>query len=233
MRFIRLIHTVLAVSLLVFSSCNNAEIGNSRDVNPDAVYMDYRVSGYDDEEDVTVVLQFKYAGPFGTTLVLEPPSQILFDGEELPVDSSRFSGAYYELRLPVSTFGGNHHISYTDLNGKKYEENFEFPLFRTRDSLPATLQPVDFEFEITGLSEDDTLHLVLTDTAWASRGIDTFQRVGNGRLSVPGNQLATLSRGPVHLEMVCNKELPLRQTTVEGGKLQLTYTLRHKFDLKD
>ncbi|MFT3675728.1 MAG: hypothetical protein QM781_07520 [Chitinophagaceae bacterium] len=233
MRFIRLIPIVPVISLLFFTACNNAEIGNSRDVNPDAVYMDYRVSGYDDEEEVTVVLQFKYAGPFGTTLVLEPPSQILFDGEELTVDSSRFSGAYYELRLPVGSFAGTHHISYTDLTGKKYEESFEFPLFRTTDSLPKTIQPVDFEFQVTGLSENDTLHLVLTDTAWASRGIDTFQRVGNGRLAIPGDQLTTLSRGPVHLEMVCNKELPLQQTTREGGKLQLTYTLRHKFDLKD
>lgn len=233
MRFIRLIHIVLAISSLLFSACNNAEIGNSRDVNPDAVYMDYRVSGYDDEEEVTVVLQFKYAGPFGTTLVLEPPSQILFDGEELTVDSSRFSGAYYELRLPVESFGGTHHISYTDLMGKKYEESFEFPLFSTTDSLPKTVQPVDFEFQVAGLSENDTLHLVLTDTAWASRGIDTFLRVGDGHLAIPGSQLAALSRGPVHLEMVCNKELSLQQTTREGGKLQLTYTLRHKFDLKD
>lgn len=233
MRFIRLINTALAAGLFFLFSCNNAEIGNSRDVNPDAVYMDYRVAGYNDEEDVTVVLQFKYAGPFGTTLVLEPPSQVLFDGEQLPVDSSRFSGAYYELRMPLESFGGKHHISYTDLSGKKYEENFEFPLFHTADSLPRSIQPVDFEFRIAGLSEEDTLHVVLTDTAWASRGIDTFQRVGNGRLVIPGSQLSALSRGPVHMEMVCNKELPLQQTTREGGKLQLTYTLRHRFELKD
>lgn len=233
MRFIRLVHIVSAMSLLLFSACNDAEIGNSRDVNPDAVYMDYRASGYNDEEEATVVLQFKYAGPFGTTLVLEPPSQVLFDGEELTVDSSRFSGAYYELRLPVQSFGGTHHISYTDLAGKKYEESFDFPLFQTADSLPKVMQPVDFEFQVTGLSENDTLHLVLTDTAWSSRGLDTFQRVGNGHLVIPATQLTTLSRGPIHLEMVCNKELSLQQTTREGGKLQLTYTLRHKFDLKD
>lgn len=233
MRFIRLIHTALAVSLFFLFACNNAEIGNSGDVNPDAVYMDYRVAGYNDEEEVTVVLQFKYAGPFGTTLVLEPPSQVLFDGEALAVDSSRFSGAYYEIRLPLESFKGSHHISYTDLSGKKYEENFEFPFFHTVDSLPRTIQPVDFEFRIAGLAEEDSLHVVLTDTAWASRGIDTFQRVGKGQLVIAGGQLSALSRGPVHLEMVCNKDLPLQQTTREGGKLQLTYTLRHRFELKD
>lgn len=233
MRFTCLVPIVIIACILSLQSCSNAEIGNSKDVNPDAVFLDYRVTGYDDEEDITIVLQFKYAGPFGTTLVLESPSQVSFDDQVLHVDSSRFSGAYYELRVPASSFAGTHRIVYTDANGKQYEDSFEFPVFKAVDSLPTRIQRTDYEFALAGFPENDSVHLVLTDTTFSSPGVDTFLLVEEGKVKLDGAQLAGLKKGPVHLELIWDKEQTLSQTPREGGKILLSYTFRHRFELND
>jgi hypothetical protein len=49
-------------------SCTSNEIGNSKDVNPDAVFFDYEVWAEEGKEDVTVNLQYRMGGKNGTTL---------------------------------------------------------------------------------------------------------------------------------------------------------------------
>src|SRR4030095_14281414 len=112
----------------IFSSCTSNEIGNSKDVNPDAVFFDYEVWA-EEGKDVTVNLQYRMGGKNGTTLVLDEPSKVLFDGEQLKVDSAKGIGAYYEIQRPFSSFAGKHSITFTDLNKKEYKEEFEFTPF--------------------------------------------------------------------------------------------------------
>jgi predicted small secreted protein len=122
MSFSQTVSVVSAVFLL--ASCNNTEIGESKDVNPEAVYLDYNIAGEEGDEDVTCKFQFRMGGPEGTTLVLNNPAKIELDGEPLMVDSSKLGGAYYEIQKPLASFAGKHIITYTDFNKKEFTEEF-------------------------------------------------------------------------------------------------------------
>src|SRR3712207_5845550 len=93
---------VFLMLLIVFAGCTNAEIGSSKDVASDGVYADYKIWAEEGKETVTVLLQYRMGGPDGTTLVLEPPGGVAFDGAPLKVDSAGITGAYYEASFPLS-----------------------------------------------------------------------------------------------------------------------------------
>ena len=78
------------------------------------------------QEDVTVNLQYRMGGRNGTTLVLNEPSKVFFDGEQLKADSAKVTGAFYEVQKPLSSFSGKHVISFTSLDNREYKEEFEF-----------------------------------------------------------------------------------------------------------
>jgi hypothetical protein len=63
-------------------------------------------------------------------LVLNEPASVSLDGKEIPADSSKLTGAFYEVMDPVNNFSGNHSIVFTDVNKKKYEEEFSFQHLR-------------------------------------------------------------------------------------------------------
>ena len=146
------------ISTLVFLfSCTSDEIGNSKDVNPEAVFFDYEVWAEEGKEDVTVNLQYRMGGKNGTTLILDEPSKVILDGEQLKVDSAKVTGAYYEVQRPLASFAGKHTINFTDLNKKEYNEEFEFTPFSLEPDVPSTLNRGDLVFNFKGLDSVDVL----------------------------------------------------------------------------
>ena len=85
-------------SIILFSSCDSNEIGFSKDVNPQTIYFDYKVWGEEEKDDIIVLLQYRFGGANGTTLVLQEPSKAELDGELIRTDSSRMTGAFMRSR---------------------------------------------------------------------------------------------------------------------------------------
>lgn len=224
---------IFLVSLVFIFSCTSDEIENSKDVNPDAVFFDYEIWAEEGKEDVTVNLQYRMGGKNGTTLVLDEPSKVLLDGEQLKVDSAKVTGAYYELQRPISSFAGKHTISFTDLNKKEYNEEFEFRPFTLDPDVPSTLSRGDLIFSFKGLDPVDYLSVILTDTSFTSRDINDVDTVKNGRLVIRADRLSALINGPIHLQFFREQVLPLKRPTKEGGKFMITYGLKRDFQLKD
>src|SRR5436189_1485026 len=133
----------ILISIFFLLSCTSNEIGNSKDVNPDAVFFDYKIWADQGQEDITVNLQYRMGGKNGTTLVLDEPSKVLLDSEQLKVDSAKVTGAYYEVQKPFASFTGKHTISFTDLNKKEYNEEFDFIPFTLDPDVPTTLNRGD------------------------------------------------------------------------------------------
>lgn len=231
--------TILTVSILVsisiFSlfSCTSNEIGNIKDVNPEAVFFDYEIWAEEGKEDVTVNLQYRMGGKNGSTLVLDEPSKVVLDGEQLTVDSAKVTGAYYEVQRPISSFIGKHTISFTDQNNKEYNEEFEFSPFSLEPDVPSTLNRGDLVFNFKGLDPVDYLSVILTDTSFASHDINDVDTVKNGRLVIRADRLSALINGPIHLQFFREQMLPLKKPTKEGGKFMITYGLKRDFELKD
>ncbi len=223
---------ILLGLLISLISCTSNEIGNSKDVNPNAVFFDYEIWA-DEGKDVTVNLQYRMGGKNGTTLVLDAPSKVSLDGEQLRVDSAKVTGAYYETQKPASSFAGKHTISFIDLNNKEYKEEFEFTPFMLEPEIPAKLNRGDLVFNFKGLDSVDHLSVILTDTSFTSIDINDIDSVKNGRLIVTANRLSALVNGPINLQFYKEKEKPVKNGTKEGGRLLIRYGLKREFELKD
>ena len=219
--------------IVIGTACTSDEIGNSKDVNPDAVFFDYEVWAEEGKQDVTVKLQYRMGGPNGTTLVLNEPSNVFLDGEKLELDSAKFSGAYYESQKPLASFAGKHTILFTDLNKKEYREEFEFTPFQIKPDVPEVLNRDDLVFELSGLEPVDYIRISLTDTSFASKDINDVDTVKNGRLVISANRLSSLTNGPINLQFYKEMEKAVKNGTAEGGKLSITYGLKREFELKD
>jgi hypothetical protein len=225
----------ISIVLLAFLfSCTSNEIGNSKDVNPDAVFFDYEVSSDNDTSEVTVNLQYRMGGENGTTLVLNEPSKVLLDGEELKADSAKVTGAFYEIQKPLSSFAGKHVISFTDLNKKVYTEEFEFTPFILDPPVPAVLERGDLVFTFKGLEPVDVLSVTLTDTSFQSADIiNDTDTVRNGRLVIASYRLAALVNGPINLQLYKEVDKSVKNGTQEGGNIHFRYGLKRHFELKD
>lgn len=214
------------------AACNNEEIGKAKDVNPETVYFDYRVSGDEATGRTTVRLQFRFAGPGGTTLVLENPSQVTLDGGVLPVDSSRFNGAYYEADIATDSFAGKHEIIFTGSGGKKYTEQFTYSPFSLAVLADSLSGKQDLVLEISGLEDGEPLHVMMTDTSFRGNGIEQIEKIKQGKIVIPAALLAQLKPGPIYLDLTSDIRRNLRDTTSEGGALLINYRLKREFWLE-
>ena len=227
------LHCSILLSFIFLISCNSNEIGSGDNVNPESIYFDYKVWGEEGNENITVLLQYRFAGPNGTTLLLKDPSRVELDGELIQVDSSTMTGAYYEMIKPVEAFMGSHNIVFTDINGKKHTENFSFYPLTLSKMIPAELKRNDLVFELNGLDSIDYVRVLMLDTTFESKGINRVDTVRNGKLVINKEHLMNLVNGPIHLELNKEVERPLMESTKEGGRISITYGLKRDFVLKD
>ena len=225
---------ISALTLIsIFPSCESNEIGNSKDVNPDAVFFDYRIWAEEGREDVTVNIQYRMGGRNGTTLILDEPSKVLLDGEQMKLDSAKVTGAFYEVQKPLASFPGKHVITFNGVDNKQYKEEFEFVPFTLDPEVPAVMHRGDLVFTFNGLDSIDYLGVTLTDTSFASSDINDLDTVRNGRLVIAAHRLVVLTNGPINLQFYKEIERPLKSTTKEGGRLYISYGLKREFELKD
>jgi hypothetical protein len=221
------------MSVCLLFACTSNEIGNSKDVNPEAVFFDYKLWGEEGKDEITVNLQYRMGGPNGTTLVLNEPSKVLLDGEELKADSANFSGAFYESQKPLAGFAGKHSIVFTDLNKKEYHEEFEFIPFSLDPDVPQTLLRKNLVFNFKGLEPVDYIRVLMTDTSFTSDDINEVDTVRNGRLIVTTEKLSTLSNGLINLHFYKETEKPVKNSTKEGGSWFMSYGIKREFELKE
>lgn len=229
---IRHLTLIIGFSFLFFS-CKEKEANNTSDVNPDSIWFDYKISGQEGDELVTVMLQFRHGGAYGGTLLLDAPSKVELDGELLKVDSSRMTGAFYELLKPIESFSGNHTILYTDIDGKEHREEFRFQPVSLTTELPVTIRRSDILLEFEGLDPIDVVRVLLTDTSFTGEGINRVDTVRDGKLLISKDDLAKLASGPVNLELIRENDRKVRAATKKGGRISITFGLRREFLLID
>jgi hypothetical protein len=231
MRYINLL--VITLTIVTLAACNNTEIGSGKEVTTDAIYFDYKIWGEEGAEDVTCKIQYYFGGPDGETLLLEEPSTVQLDNEVLTADSTRLTGAFYELQKPLQEFGGNHTITFTDLHGKQFKEPFRFTPFTLENDFSEGVRRDDLNLQLDGLQPGDLVRVVLVDTAFATEDISEIDTVQNGGLKITKSQLQTLNNGPVTLQLFKEEDRRVKNATKEGGRIVITYGLTREFELKD
>ncbi|HMK27617.1 MAG TPA: hypothetical protein VK483_16410 [Chitinophagaceae bacterium] len=229
----RLLFLLLTFSFLIFNSCNSNEIGSSKDVNPEAIYFDYKIWGDEGNDNLTVRLQYRFGGKNGTTLTMEKPARVELDDELLPVDSTKMTGAFYEIHKPINKFNGEHTITFTDFNEKQYREKFRFQPLQLKTGLPDTLKREKMLLEVDGLDGEHFVRVILSDTSFTSEGINRVDTIKNGQIIITEEDLGRLVNGPIQLELIKEEERLVKNGTREGGKFSISYGLKREFFLKD
>ena len=220
------------VSILFFA-CSNQGTGEEKTVDPERIYFDYKISGEEDTELITVLLQYRLSSQQGISLPINEPGKVEFDETNIAVDSALMTGAFYETQIPAQNFTGKHTISFTDMNGKNYKEEFEFIPFTLVTEIPDTLQRNNMTFQFEGLKETDILHVILIDTAFYTDDINAIDTVRSGQLIITTDRLRKLKTGPLILQIFKEEERPLKNRTKAGGVLSISYGLKREFELKD
>ena len=217
----------LFVFCIVCHSCNNKK---EDALNPEAIYFDYKITGEEGNDKLTVMLQYRDGGEEGDAVSM---GNVTLDGEPMTLDSSKMSGVFYELHKPIAEFKGKHRILLTGINKKEYKEEFDFQPVELITPIADTIHRSNLVFEFKGLATKDYLRVLLTDTSYINDGINRVDFVQNGQLIINETYLETLANGPVQIEFIREYERPVKDRTVDGGRLRLTYSLKREFILLD
>lgn len=224
--------TGISIFILIascFTSCSDLE-NDVRD--SDELYFDYQVSGNEDNEMLTVLLQFHRGSQHGSTVRLEESSQVKLDGTIVSPDSTVITGPFYEVQRPLSDFAGSHQIVFTASSGKEYREEFVFQPVSMLTALPDTIRRGDLELELGGLKKGDRVRILMTDTSFTGEGINRIDTPVNGQLLISIQELNAVLSGPVNLEIIKETEIRIKKAPA-GGRLFVSYGLKREFFLAD
>lgn len=219
---------VIILGLMIIEGC----LPNDKEAATD-VYFDYKITGEEGKPGVNCLFQFLAGRRNNRAVHLMQPATIKLDSIELTVDSAKLSGAFYEKIFPLDSFAGPHEILYTDVNRKKYKEEFFFTVFHLANELPAAVDPAnDLFIRLAGLKELDSLRVVATDTSFESLGINEVLPVHKGELNIAAKFFGQLVDGPIILLLYHETERPVKEGTAKGGRISVTYSLQRQFVLK-
>ncbi len=228
MKFHHFIFPVFYLFLVVILyGCASNEIGESKDVLQETIYQQYKISFREGDENAIVYAQFRFAGSNGTTLVLSSPGRLQFDGVAMEVDSSEYEGAFYKKTLAAKNFYGEHHICFTDINKRKYDNHFLLDSFKLMNVPAMALQneSLQIQFEPSMSGPDSYINLVAieTDSAFSVTysGNDT-----NPFITIPAEEMKRQKGLQIKMMATLNKKMPLLQNTKEGGMLEIVYELK-------
>lgn len=219
--------SILSIIILVVS-CSSGEIGNSKDVNPQTIYMAYSVTYTEGEENVECLAQFRFAGEDGTTLVLNNPSSVMLDNKPIVVDSNETApGAYYVIKMNPAVFAGTHDWVYKDAQGKTYKETFKFTPFKLAEAIPQTISANEnLLIKFSGLEEGTNIYCNISDTGVSTNDIAETLVVKDNSISIPASLLNTLDAGPVIISISDTYKNSLKESTPEGGVINYYYGLK-------
>ena len=228
----RFFPVIFFIAAFIVISCRNNNSENN-EVNPDTIYFDYKITAEEGNDNLTIMLQYRDGDEEGETFSIKEPGKILFDGQRVAADSTNMTGIFYELNKPIGTFAGKHFISFTDINGKEYKEEFDFQPFSLLTSVADTFQREDLLFDLTGLEAEDYVRVLLTDTSFANDGINRIDTVRDGHITITATELQNMASGPIQLQLIREYERPVKKGTEAGGKLSINYSLKREFILRN
>ena len=207
-------------------SCNSNEIGNSKDVNPETIYIYYAVSYDDGDDSVSCYLQYRFAGENGTTLVLNSPAAVKIDDIEIPVDSNNVSGAFYLKNFYAKTFTGKHSIDYIDINGKHHQEQFSFDPVVLTTVIPPAIKRTDIVLDFSGHLSDDVATVTIEDSSVQTVDVHYAATLAKGRIVVPAEELQPLTNGPLKIYISKTVTPAFQHPTQEAGMFAVMYGIK-------
>jgi hypothetical protein len=211
-----------------FNSAEREPLSDTQDI-----FLDYKIWGEEGNDSVMVMLQFREYDAFGETLLIGEPGTVVLDGQRIKADSTPMTGPFYTVYRHVKEFTGKHSIVYTDVDGRKYKEDFQFGPFSIVSGLSDTVSRSKLNIVFEGLNKREQVRILLTDTSFTSDGINRVDTIWNNKLTISRGDLLALQNGPINVEFIRENERRIRDATAAGGSISILYTIRRELYLKD
>jgi hypothetical protein len=232
----RTVQLFIAALIFFLFSCNNSNesesvIGRMDETDLESVFFDYKISAEEGDDNLTIMLQFRFDDIEGESIIIDDGGKVELDGEQILPDSSGLTGAYYEINKPIQGFAGDHEIVFYHGN-RRYKEKFSFHPVSFKTELPDTIKRENITIELNGLDPEDYVRLIMFDTT-ANDGINRLDTTINGRIEISQNDLAGLRNGEIQLELHRENDKPVENGTHAGGRLLRGYVLKRSFILRD
>lgn len=229
MRNLSILLLFIAAGFLLISCIGST--GQDAKAGPDEIYFDYRITGEEGNDSVSVILKFHEFSEYGAVVLFAASVQI--DNQPVDIDSSSITGPFFSLTKHVADFTGKHTILVTAPGGKKYKEQFSFRPFKITSGITDTMSRDKMIIQLEGLDRYNPVRILMTDTSFTGQGINQVDTVINNRIVISRNSLTALQNGPVNMELIKENERPVENGTQAGGILSVVYAVRREFYLKD
>lgn len=218
------------IMIFFLGGCKNEDKNPVTD--PDAIYFDYRITGREGDDKLTILLQYRVGDEEGDAIRIPGAGKVELDGQPFQKDSAAISGFFYELHLPTDSFAGPHQVRFTDQQNRTFTEEFLWTEPRLVSGPMDTIGTEDLLFEFSGLDSVDRMRIMVTDTSFINNELNQSFLVRNNKLRIPIQRLHSLSPGPVQVEFILDKGRPLKSGNPGGGRFQVYYSLIREYWLK-
>ncbi len=183
---------LVALMAIAAVGCGNKDKTGDSKFDPDNIFFDYKISGRETDDKLTVLLQFREGGEEGDAISIADWGKVALDGEILAGDSTKRTGFFYETHRPIADFSGKHSIILSGEDKEEYKEDFDFHRVELVTEIPDTLSREELVLEFSGLEPQDQLRVLLIDTSVINDGINRVDTVQNGRLIITAEDLQKL-----------------------------------------
>lgn len=212
-------------------ACQSPEAEKKTSRKP-PVNLALRIWGEEGREFFHCLAQVQSMEPDAAQGKLSTGETLTVDGIRLLPDSARYSGVFYQADLPIGQFAGEHTVSFTTSDGRTHSGKFDFTPFSLELDTGLALTADEMKFQLLNFPEgENQVHLLITDTAYATDDINTFLPIKDGRLDVSPVLLSGIKRGPVIMQIIfeTEKSLSLGKDRV---KLLVSYSLSREIILQ-
>jgi hypothetical protein len=222
----------IPIIVVFISGCASNEVGHSKDVNQDEICQTFSIS-YDEKTDKTQVVSFfRFAGPDGTTLILDDPSKVELNGSAIEAKRTNGRGSFYQ-QITDGKVTDKFNFRFTDIDGKKFENSVAFRDMAI-EQLPAQVkrsEPLVIHFVQKPEGRDDNITVMIHDDS--TTVMERYDFVLLDRIKFPKEKLQQL-HGHAKMEIRRYSRSSLKQHTHAGGYIVTEFVLEDReFDMVD
>ena len=244
MAFLKKHFYLFALLLLLTFGCRSCDTVESTKIAQSEIYQDYSITASNSSTSVTAT--FRVGGSTGTTVDLDAPSKVEYNGQELTENlRSMLSGTNYTTES--KGFQGRHQFTYTNGNRRVFQNSINFdpvePVFGARELRSGEKTTILLSRPLMEDESIDTTLSSLEPTPTPAPQNGNTERRGNVSIDTPqysqslGNNLNgkrnAIEINPGHLKnfvpgkavltITVRGNSDLQQKTEKGGRIDYTY----------
>lgn len=228
---------VFIIFIFAVLGCASTQTIESTQVSPTEIFQSYEISAKQNSTSITAT--FRVANSGGTTIDLDAPSKLEFNGQPMRESAPFFlKGTTYEFSaknfIPQGVF------QYTDSSGKVYENNFNvkpieiienFTEIKRLENKPIQFsRPIEKDERITISIYSQESGSIQTNSANgnANQNTDATQystdyqitgEAGKASVTLDSTRLKNFKIGKAKIYITARKEEKIKQGTARGGEI--------------